>query len=326
MKFIELRKQLDKEIKSAYLISGNDRFLCYSALDTLKKALNITVKDMNEVIMSGDSVSRDDILRAVNVFPFIDNYRLVQVNEYNGKVKSKTKEDELLSYLKNPMKETVLVFFNLDSTDALKPYLNNLTHIDCDKLDVDTIKPILFAKLKKQGKEIKEKALDKLIMFCNNDMSRISSELEKLICYSGQNAIEEKDVEALVYQDKEYQVFELAEFIANGNKEKALDLVYTLSGGGKSGFSLLAPLYNNYRRALFVAINKDKTDDEIASLLGVKPYAIKMVKNQIIKFTPKKLKSIVDMIYQADRNIKMGKIKEEVAIKTTVLNILKIRG
>ena len=35
---------------------------------------------------------------------------------------------------------------------------------------------------------------------------------------------------------------------------------------------------------------------------------------------------IVDMLYEADRNIKTGKIKEEVAIKSTVLNILKIRG
>lgn len=326
MKFIELKKHLEKEIKPAYLISGNDRFLCYSALDSIKKAVNITIKDMNEQILSGEAVSRDDILRAVSMFPFIDKYRLVQVNDYNGKVKSKTKEDELVNYLKNPIKESVLVFFNLEASDAVKPYLSYLTHIDCDKLEPDIIKPILLTKLKKQNKEITASALDKLVLYCNNDMSRISSELEKLISYVGNNHISEKDVDALVYQDKEYQVFELAEFIANGNKEKALDLVYTLSSGGKSGFSLLAPLYSNYRRALFVAVNKDKTDEENATLLGVKPYAIKMVKNQINKFTPKKLKAIVDMLYETDRNIKMGKMKEEVAIKTTILNILKIRG
>ena len=99
MKFIELKKDLDKNIKQAYLITGNDRFLCYSALDTIKKALNITLPEMNEVIMSGDSVSSQDIARSVSVFPFADNYRLVQVNDYNGKVKSKGKEDELLNYL-----------------------------------------------------------------------------------------------------------------------------------------------------------------------------------------------------------------------------------
>jgi len=326
VKFIQLKKDLEAKIRPAYLINGSDRFLCYAALDNIKKALNISFKDMNEVIMQGDSVTKEEVAQSASIFPFADAYRLVQINDFNNKAKSKAKEDELLKYLKNPMAETVVVFFSLDSIDALKPYLDYVTHVDCDKLDSDTIKSILSAKLKKNEKNMSVKALDKLIMFCNNDMARISNELEKLVSYADNEEITEKHVESLVFQDKEYQIFELAEFIARGEKEKALDLVFTLTNGGRGGFSILTPLYNNYRRALFVSINKDKSDEEIASLLGVKPYAIKMVKNQVAKFTPKKLKTIVDMLYEADRNIKMGKIKEEVAIKTITLNILKIRG
>ena len=266
MKFIELKKDLQKNIRPAYLITGNDRFLCFSALEQIKNALAINYKDLNEVIMQGDSVSKEDIARSASVFPFLDKYRLVQVNDYKGKGKAKSGEDELLKYLNNP------------------------------------------------------------ILFCNNDMARISSELDKLISFAGDREIVEEDVLSLVVEDKEYQVFELAEFIARGEKVKALDLLYTLSNAGRSGFSILTPLYNNYRRALFVAINKDKTEEEIASLLSVKPYAIKMMRNQVKVFTPKKLKLIVDMLYEADRNIKMGKIKEDVAIKTATLNILKIRG
>ena len=40
MKFIELKKELENKVCPAYLISGNDRFLCYSALDLIKKAAN----------------------------------------------------------------------------------------------------------------------------------------------------------------------------------------------------------------------------------------------------------------------------------------------
>ena len=326
MKFVDFKKDLEKGIAPAYLISGSDRFLCYSALDSIKKALNITMPELNEVIIPGDSVNPQDISKAASVFPFIDSYRLIQINDYNGKAKNKGKNDDLINYLKEPLEANVLVFFNLDSTEALKPYLSYLKHVDCDKLDTETILKIMFAKLKKQGVKITVPALEKVVVFCNNDMSRISNEIEKLISFSSGNEIQESDVELLVYQDKEYQVFELAEYISKGEKDKAIDMVYTLTSGGKSGFSLLGPLYNNYRRALYVAINKDKTDEEIADMLGVKPYAIKMVKNQVSRFTPKKLKTIVDMLYNADRNIKMGKIKEEIQIKTVVLNILKIRG
>ena len=326
MKFVELKKDLEKAIKPVYLINGNDRFLCYSALDLIKRKLNITYKDMNEVVMSGDSVAKEEIARSASIFPFADQYRLVQVNEFNNKTKSKLPKDELLEYLKNPMKETVLVFFNLDSIEALKPYLSLVTLVDCDKIDGDTIKSVILNKINKSGATISREGLDTLIMFCNNDMARISGEVEKLISYADGKEISKEDVVSLVVQDKEYQIFELAEFIAKGDKVKALDLVYTMTSGGYGGFSLLTPLYNNYRRALFVSINKDKTDDEIASLMGIKPYAVKMVRNQVRFYTPKKLKSIVDLLYNADRNIKMGKIKEDVAIKTIVLNILKIRG
>lgn len=326
MKFIELKKDLEKNIRPAYLINGNDRYLCYNALEMIKKALGITLVEMNEVIMSGDSVTKEDIARSASIFPFADNYRLIQVNDYSAKAKSKFGGDELLDYLKNPMNETVLVFFNLESTDALKPYMQYLTAIDCDKLDESTIRSVLASKVAKSRAKMSREAIDTLVLYCNNDMARITSELDKLICFAGEKEITKNDVSSLVVQDKEYQVYELAEFIARGEKVKALDLIFTLSKSGYSGFSLLTPLYNNYRRALFVAINKDKADDEIASLLGVKPYAIKMVKNQVRYFTPKKLKTIVDMLYEADRNIKTGKIKEEVAIKTVTLNILNIRG
>lgn len=326
MKFIELKKDLQKNIRPAYLITGNDRFLCFSALEQIKNALAINYKDLNEVIMQGDTVSKEDIARSASVFPFLDKYRLVQVNDYKGKGKAKSGEDELLKYLNNPMQESVIVFFSLDEPEALKPYLSLICMVDCDKLDTDLIKTVLTSKLSKKQVKIQSKALDKLILFCNNDMARISSELDKLISFAGDREIVEEDVLSLVVEDKEYQVFELAEFIARGEKVKALDLLYTLSNAGRSGFSILTPLYNNYRRALFVAINKDKTEEEIATLLSVKPYAIKMMRNQVKVFTPKKLKQIVDMLYEADRNIKMGKIKEDVAIKTATLNILKIRG
>lgn len=324
MKFIELKKELENKVCPAYLISGNDRFLCYSALDLIKKAANISLSDLNEVVIAGENCTLDDIVKSASVFPFVDAYRLVQVNNFSAKAKEKN--NVLSEYLKNPLESTILVFFNLEANDAIKPFMDKIVHIDCDKLDVNTIARVVKTKAKQSGTEIEDQAIEKLILYCNNDMARITSELEKLICYASDKQIREQDVMDLVEQDKEYQVFELSEFIAKGNKEKALDLVYTICSDSRGTFSLLTPLYNSYKRALYVAVNKDKTDSELASLLGIKEYAVKMSKNQARAYNPKKLKQIVDMLYEADRNIKMGKINDQIAIKTVVLNILKIRG
>lgn len=324
MKFIDLKKDLQKEIRPAYLISGNDRFLCFNALEQIKQALNITLPDLNHAIFDGAVATHQEIVESASVFPFVDSFRLVQVNNFSSK--NKSKEDKLLNYLKNPMKESVIVFFSPDQNEALKPYLSLLSVIDCDKLSTETLMMTLKSKFEKSGAKITKEALEKLILFCNNEMTRISGETEKLISFADGEEITVETVQKLVVEDKEYQVFELSEFIAKNDKFKALDLAETLSKDKKGGFSILTPLYNNYRRALFVAVNKDKTDAEIAKLLGVKEYAIKMVKSQVRVFSPRNLKKIVDMIYEADRNIKMGKIKEDIATYSVILNILKLRG
>ncbi len=324
MKFIDLKKDLQKEIKPAYLISGNDRFLCFNALEQIKQALNITLPDLNHAIFDGAVATHQEIVESASVFPFVDSFRLVQVNNFSSK--NKSKEDKLLNYLKNPMKESVVVFFSPDQNEALKPYLSLLSVVDCDKLATETLMMTLKSKFEKAGAKITKEALEKLILFCNNEMTRISGETEKLISFADGEEITVETVQKLVVEDKEYQVFELSEFIAKNDKFKALDLAETLSKDKKGGFSILTPLYNNYRRALFVAVNKDKTDAEIAKLLGVKEYAIKMVKSQVRVFSPRNLKKIVDMIYEADRNIKMGKIKEDIATYSVILNILKLRG
>ena len=324
MKFVELKNDLQKKIRPAYLITGNDRYLCYASLEAIIKSLNLQFADLNHVVMEGANLAPETIAESASVFPFMDEYRFVQVNGYSSKPKSK--EDFLLKYLQNPLKQSVIVFFNPDGADGLKQYLSSVEVVDCDKLSLETLNQFLRAKAEKENIKIQAKAIETLILFCNNDMARISGEMEKLSCFANGKEIDVQMVRDLVVEDKEYQIFSLAEFIAQGDKEKAFDLVQTLSNDKRGGFSILTPLYNNYRRVLYKSINKDKTDAELASLLSVKEYAIKMIKNQVRVFTPKKLKTIVDMLYNFDRNIKMGKIKEDVALKTAVLNILKIRG
>ena len=59
--------------------------------------------------------------------------------------------------------------------------------------------------------------------------------------------------------------------------------------------------------------------------MGVKEYAVKMQRAQARVFSPKQLKTIVDLIADLDKNIKQGKIKEGVGLTAVLSSILKIR-
>ena len=325
MKYIELKAQLKTKIDKTYLISGDDRYLCYDALKKIEDALNITIKDMNSVTISGDQVTAKDIVDSANMYPFGDMFRLVVVKNF-APSKNKSEFETLQNYTKQPLDSTVLVFFNPDSAEFYKN-MSNVTPIDCSKIDAKTISAFVKNFLAKNEIQSSEEAIERLIVSCSNDMARITNELEKLAAFVADTKLLTVDVvQDFVTQDKDYQVYELAEFIAKGNSEKALDLVESFSLKPGSAFIILSPLFNNYRRALFVSINKDKTPAELASLLGVKEFAIKMLKNQINCFNPKQLKQIVDMIADYDRKIKVGEMKENTAIKTIVFNILNVRG
>lgn len=325
VKYIELKASLKNKIENAYLISGDDRYLCYDALKKIEDSLSITIKDMNSVTISGEKVTAKDIVDSANMYPFGDEYRLVVVKDF-APLKNKDEYKIIENYLKTPLASTVIVFFNPDSAEFFKG-MAKLTTIDCSKIEPKVISAFIKNKLAKNEIQASEDAIENLILFCDSDMTRITNELEKLIAYVAETKVLTAEiVKAFVVQDKEYQIYELAEFIAKGESQKAIDLVDSFMVKPGSAFVILSPLFNNYRRALFVSINKDKTPAELASLLGVKEFAIKMLKNQVSKFSPKELKQIVDMIAEYDKKIKLGEIKENVAIKTIVINILNIRG
>lgn len=325
MKYIELKQSLKNKIENAYLITGDDRYLCFDALKKIESSINISIKDMNSVTISGDSVSAKDIVDSANIYPFGDQYRLIIVKGFSPS-KNKDEFKKIETYLKKPLSSTVLVFFNPDETDFFKG-MEGLTLVDCSKISAKVISAYVKNELAKNGIASNDPAIDTLILYSNNDMTKVTNELEKLICYvNDDKVLTESIVKEFVVQEKEFQVYQLSELLAKGDAKNAIDLVNTFEMKSSSSFQIITTLYNNYRRALFASLNKDKTNAELAGLLGVKEFAIKMMKNQIEVFNSKQLKKIVDMIAKFDKKIKIGEIKENIAIKTIIFNILEIRG
>lgn len=325
MKYIELKNNLKNKLENSYLISGDDRYLCFDALKKIEESVQVQFKDMNSVVLNGETITAKDIVEAANIYPFADNYRLVVVKNF-APTKSKDEYKIIQNYLLNPLVSTIIVFFNIDNADFYKG-MKNLTTIDCSKISAKVISSYIKNILAKNEIGASDEAIDSLILFCNNDMSKITNELEKLVAYAMDTRVITIDtVKKFVVQDKEYQVYELAEFIAKNDAESAIKLVDSFMVKSGAGFQVLTPLYNNYRRALFVSLNKDKTLSELSNLLGVKEFAIRMLKNQVEIFNPKDLKKIVDMIAEYDKKIKNGEMKEAIAIKTVVFNILNLRG
>lgn len=325
MKYVELKSELKNKIESAYLISGDDRFLCFDALQKIEEAAGINIKDMNSVTLSGENVSAREIVDSANIYPFGDEHRLIVVKGFSA---SKNKEEQVIikNYLASPLSSTILVFFNPDGAEFFKG-MSHIIPVDCNKLEPKWVNLYIKNYLSKKQISADDDAISTLALYSLYDMTKVSSELEKLSAYVCETKVLTKQiVENFVVQEREFQIYELAEFLAKGDGENAFKLIDSFSVKPGSAFVIISPLYNNYRRALYVSINTNKSSAELASLLGVKEFAIKMLSNQVKNFSPKKLKTIVDLIAKYDKKIKVGEIKENVAIKLIATSILNIRG
>ena len=74
-----------------------------------------------------------------------------------------------------------------------------------------------------------------------------------------------------------------------------------------------------------VAINKNSTNYELAQMLGIKEYAVKMTQNQVNLFTKASLKKINDLCSKLDFDLKQSNISVDNYINVLVLTILNLK-
>ena len=180
--------------------------------------------------------------------------------------------------------------------------------VDCNRADINTIVKWIGAQFRKEGKSAEKGAYEKIAEYCLLDMTRISTETNKLISYLGEaETLTNEDVELMVSKDTEYKIYELTDFIGNRKNEKALNVIYELLSKGETPHRLISSLYNYFRKLLHLAIS-DKPLTETANLLGMNEYPAKKAKQQSGYFKKKSLKQAVDILTDTDYKIKSGQI------------------
>lgn len=133
--------------------------------------------------------------------------------------------------------------------------------------------------------------------------------------------ISEDDVAAICVKETDYRLYEIVEFIANKNYDKAYSSFMEAMNASQDGQKLFVSLYYYFRRLLYASLSS-ASNAEIADALGVKEYAITMAKRQAKAFSPKRLLNVVDGLSKLDENFKTGKIEQNSAVINGVFEIL----
>ena len=188
VKYVDFKKFTDENgAQLIYLFEGEEGYFREKG-EELLKARFLQEPSLDYASFDGSDLKGEKmktLADAVACFPFVSQKRVVRVTEFYPT------EKEFDAYLKplfeDPPSSGLLLIVNTGKgktgTAALakKP---NVTYVDCARSDEETIKRWISITCKRAGIYADGITCGKLASYCVNDMSRISKETEKLLCWA----------------------------------------------------------------------------------------------------------------------------------------------
>ena len=159
--------------------------------------------------------------------------------------------------------------------------------------------------LKQANLEIENKALDLLVSRCL-EITQLEKEIAKLILYN--QKIDENVIETMVSEPLEDNVFELSNALLKKDSKRVMKVYTDLKKQKVEPIQLISMLSNQLRLLIEVSILKDKYryDEDLAKILNVHPYRIKLARENTRKFTLTQIKKMLIDLAQLDIDIKKG--------------------
>ena len=329
MKYVEFKQFTDDNgALPIYLFEGEEAYFREKG-ETLLKTRFLQEPTLDYVSFDGAALKGDKMKAlsdALNCFPFVSQRRVVRVTEFYPS--EKDYEAYLKGLFENPPKDGLLMIINSakpkttagQAALAKKP---NVTYVDCGRSDEETIKRWIYLTCKKAGVYADGITCGKIASYCIFDMARISKETEKLLTYcevKGQNKLTDELVDALVYPDSDYKIYELANALARKNYSAFMKISQDLSAQGYNENALLSALVSYFKGLYETSLCKG-SDKEVAATLGIKEYAARKNREQAAKFTKEELFALYETTYSALNGMRGGLLTPDGAMKTVTMKL-----
>jgi len=205
----------------------------------------------------------------------------------------------------------IIVFFEQGTPDkrtALYKYLNKKALVqEFALLEGGKLKRWIKKEFSNYSVSVQQDIIDKLAFEVGNDLWQLSNEIRKLAAF-GQGIVKKQDVDLLVRQNLQTNIFATIDAIAAKNKKKALNLIFEHSEKNDSPFYILSMLAYQFRNLLAVKDAKDPRQ------LKLHPYVLQKSLRAAQLFSKEELEHIYKKLFQIDLQTKTGQVDAQMAL------------
>ena len=270
---VDLKNRIYKPI---YYLMGEESYY----IDKISEYISQTVlteeeREFNQTVVYGADTDIATIINAAKRYPMMSEYQVVIVKEAQH-VKNM---EELSFYLQKPLQSTILVMCHkhgvLDRRKKLAAEIEKVGVLfDSKKLKEAQLPGFITSYLKRKSVDIESKAAEMMAEFIGPDLSRLASELEKLIITlpQGVRRVTPEQIERNIGISKDYNTFELRNALVARDVLKANKIIKYFEENPKNNpiqmtLSMLFGFFSNLMLAYYAP---EKTEQGIATQLGLK--------------------------------------------------------
>lgn len=313
------------------ILHGEDEYSRSEALAKIRASAGPPeVRDPNTSVFEGRSIRLAEIIGAAQVVPFMADRRVVVVHGVLGRMQKRDKSlgDEwkkLAEALSVLPATTELVFVETESLRvnglALKSVGPTARVQEFRRKQRGELEIWVRGRFAQYEATATRDAVARISWLAGTDTRLLDQEIKKLSLYAGDRDITQADVDLMVPDAREANIFAAVDAVLERRPAVAMKLLYSLLSGGSSVQHILSMLARQ-TRLLILSVELQQqgvSQEELGKRIGLtNRYALDKTMRQSIQFGTEHLANIHRRLLAADLAIKQGKMDERLAIEILV--------
>ncbi len=313
-----------EKVGTLYHLTGDEDFLKEEVWKKLARLLvPPELKIFNLDILYGAETSADEIINKALTVPVNAKKRVVLVFDMHKL--SLFSKDMLLAFLPKVPDSVCLILLSPKSAKQTKLYqaLERIgTTVEFERLWENRVPGWILNRARELGKAIEKGAVRSLQDAVGTNLADLASEIDKLLIYVGdRDTITEQDVLVAVGPSRSYNVFQLIDSIGEKNCGKSLLILSDLILSGEKPGGMVYWLTNHLERLILTKGFRFGSGQSLASFLRLPPFLASKYQRQAPNFTLKALEKGLELLYQADVDLKSGLMADRTRMELLVYNL-----
>lgn len=309
-------------MENFYLIYGSDKSLIQNELNKLLKKLK--VEDIVKYDMTNSNIL--DIVEDASTVGLFSPKKIIILEDcfFLGTNKTIDQLEVLEKYIEkyNPSNYCIFLAYieKVDTRKKIYKLLSKHKVIELKKVDKEYLKKYVEDIIAKE--KYKMESIDYFLDKVGTNISNVKNELDKLMMYKlTDKEIQREDIDKVVIQTLDDEIFVLSDAIIYKNTSKALHLLEEFLNKNYDEMQIVMLLANQFRFLFQVKrlLNKNKYEGEIAKILEVNPYRVKYAVKKLYSYSESMLLEYIQKLAKIDHDVKLGIMNKRLALELFII-------